>query len=561
MIHKRIVILLIALLPLQGVFAQSSFSFSPEAIEDRLRTDVYTLASDEMEGRESGTPGEEKAARYIKSRFQEAGLSPLFGDSFIQTFEFSGRLELGEDNFLVIGEDGFTVEEDFFVLSNSESTRVYSQAVYVGHGMQTDMHNDYYGLEGLDDKIFFMEFYLPEDLDERGTPLPMDMLANKIETAIEKGAAAIVFVNTQSWRNDPPLRLGRARETAGIPIMFAQDEVLEFWQQHAQDEYVFLSADLRSETYTSMNVAGYWNNNAEQTVVIGGHFDHLGYGSSGSRSPGSGEIHPGADDNASGTAGVMEAARYLIRSDLSSNNYIFIAFGAEEKGLLGSRHFTNSDAYDMERINYMLNFDMIGRLEDGNFTLYGTGTSPHWESTIDNNTPDGFNIRKSASGMGGSDHTSFYLKDIPVLFFFTGIHNDYHRPTDTPDKINYQGMREIISFSYDMIAELDQKDRLAFSTTPVERRGQQQRRGTGATLGVMPDHAWEGEGVKIMGIVDNRPAQRAGLMQGDVIVSINEESVPDIQEYMRIMNTLQSGQKVMINLMRGDDVVEMEVEL
>jgi aminopeptidase YwaD len=561
MIHKRIVILLIALLPLQGVFAQSSFSFSPEAIEDRLRTDVYTLASDEMEGRESGTPGEEKAARYIKSRFQEAGLSPLFGDSFIQTFEFSGRLELGEDNFLVIGEDGFTVEEDFFVLSNSESTRVYSQAVYVGHGMQTDMHNDYYGLEGLEDKIFFMEFYLPEDLDERGTPLPMDMLANKIETAIEKGAAAIVFVNTQSWRNDPPLRLGRARETAGIPIMFAQDEVLEFWQQHAQDEYVFLSADLRSETYTSMNVAGYWNNNAEQTVVIGGHFDHLGYGSSGSRSPGSGEIHPGADDNASGTAGVMEAARYLIRSDLSSNNYIFIAFGAEEKGLLGSRHFTNSDAYDMERINYMLNFDMIGRLEDGNFTLYGTGTSPLWESTIDNNTPDGFNIRKSASGMGGSDHTSFYLKDIPVLFFFTGIHNDYHRPTDTPDKINYQGMREIISFSYDMIAELDQKDRLAFSTTPVERRGQQQRRGTGATLGVMPDHAWEGEGVKIMGIVDNRPAQRAGLMQGDVIVSINEESVPDIQEYMRIMNTLQSGQKVMINLMRGDDVVEMEVEL
>ena len=561
MIHKRILLLLFALLPLQAVISQSNFSFSPEAVEDRLRNDVYTLASDEMEGRESGTPGEEMAARYIESGMQEAGLSPLFGDSFIQTFEFSGRLELGEDNFLIIGEEGFTVDEDFFILSNSESTRVYAEAVYVGHGMQTDTYNDYFGLEGLEDKVFFMEFYLPEEMDERGTSLPMDMVSNKIESAKEMGAAAVVFVNTQSWRNDPPLRLGRARETSGIPIMFARDEVLEFWQQHAQDEYVFLSADLHSETYTAMNVAGYWDNNAEQTVVIGGHFDHLGYGSSGSRSPGSGDIHYGADDNASGTAGVIEAARYLTRSALTSNNYIFIAFGAEEKGLLGSRHFSNSDAYEMERINYMLNYDMIGRLEDGNFTLYGTGTSPLWESTIDNNAYEGFNIRKSASGMGGSDHTSFYLKDIPVLFFFTGIHNDYHRPTDTPDKINYQGMREIISFSYDMIADLDSQEKLAFTTTPVERRGQQQRRGSGATLGVMPDHAWEGEGVKIMGIVDNRPAQRAGLLQGDVIVSINEESVPDIQEYMRIMNGLQAGQKVMINLVRGEDVVEMEVEL
>ena len=560
MIHRRILMLLMALLPLQVVLAQSSFSFSPEDVEERLKTDVYTLASDEMEGRESGTPGEEKAARYVKSSMQEVGLSPLFDGSFIQTFTFSGRLELGEDNFLIVGEEGFTVEEDFFVLSNSESTRVYAQAVYVGHGMQTDTHNDYFGLEGLEDKIFFMEFFLPEELDERGTSITMDMVSNKIEMAIEKGAAAIVFVNTQSWRNDPSTRLGRARETAGIPIMFARDEVLEFWQQQAQDEYVFLSADMQSQTYTSMNVAGYIDNNAEQTVVIGGHFDHLGYGSSGSRSPGTGDIHYGADDNASGTAGVLEAARYLTQTDLTSNNYLFIAFGAEEKGLLGSRHFTNSDAYDMERVNYMFNYDMIGRLEDGNFTLFGTGTSPMWESTIDNNAYDGFNIRKSASGMGGSDHTNFYLKDIPVLFFFTGIHNDYHRPTDTPDKINYQGMREILAFSFDMIADLDNQDRLAFTTTPVQRRGQQ-RRGTGATLGVMPDHAWEGDGVKIIGIVDNRPAQRAGLLQGDVILSINEESVPDIQEYMRIMNGLQSGQKAMISLVRGDEVVEMEVEL
>jgi C-terminal processing protease CtpA/Prc len=162
--------------------------------------------------------------------------------------------------------------------------------------------------------------------------------------------------------------------------------------------------------------------------------------------------------------------------------------------------------------------------------------------------------------MGGSDHTNFYRKDIPVLFFFTGIHDDYHRPTDTPDKINFPAMADILSFSFDMIADLDGEEKLAFATTPIERRGQQ-RRGTGATLGVMPDHAWEGQGVKILGIVENRPAQKAGLQNGDIIVSINEESVPDIQEYMRIMNGLQAGQKVMVGLIREEDTIEKEVEL
>lgn len=560
MLYKRLLIAFFALLPLQWVLAQSNFSFSPEAVEGRLRADVYTLASEEFEGRESGTPGEELAALYIKERMTEAGLSPLFGDSFFQNFEFSGRLELGDENFLVVGEQDFVLEEDFFVLSNSESKRVYAQAAYAGFGISSEDKDDYSDLGPVEGKILFMEFYLPEEMDERGTPLPMDLISRKIDIAKEKDAAAIIFVNTKSWRNDPPLRLGRARETAGIPIMFAKSEVLEFWQQNAVDEYLFISADLQSQTYTSVNVAGYWDNDADQTIVIGGHFDHLGYGQSGSRSPGSEEIHFGADDNASGTAGVLEAARYLPQSDLTSNNYIFIAFGAEEKGLLGSRHFANSDAYDMERINYMFNYDMIGRMEEGNITLYGTGTSPQWESTIDNNSPETFNIRKSASGMGGSDHTNFYRKDIPVIFFFTGIHDDYHRPTDTPDKINFPAMADILSFSFDMIADLDGEEKLAFATTPIERRGQQ-RRGTGATLGVMPDHAWEGQGVKILGIVENRPAQKAGLQNGDIIVSINEESVPDIQEYMRIMNGLQAGQKVMVGLIREEDTIEKEVEL
>ena len=561
MFFQKLLLVLLALLPLQQVISQSNFGFSSEEILNRLQEDVYTLASDEMEGRESGTPGEVRAAHFIKSRMKEAGLTPLFDDSFLQTFEFPGMLELGEENFLVVSGEDFVLEEDFFVLPNSGNGRVYAEGVYVGFGLIQDDYDDYAGLSNLEDKIFFMEIFLPEEMDERGTPMPLNLLADKIETAEKKGASAIVFVNTQSWRNDPPLRLGRARNTAGIPILFARDEVFEFWQQQAQGEYIFLSAELISETFTSMNVAGYWDNNADHTVVIGGHFDHLGFGGRGSRSPGSREIHYGADDNASGVAGVLEAARYLTQSHHTSNNYLFIAFGAEEKGLLGSRYFTNSDAYDMGRVNYMFNYDMIGRMENGNITLYGTGTSPSWESTIDANDRQELSIRKSPSGIGGSDHTSFYLKDIPVMFFFTGIHDDYHRPTDTPDKINFEGMSEILRFSFDMIADLDSQGKLEFASTPVTRRGQPQRRGAGPTLGLMPDHAFQGEGVKILGIVENRPAQRAGLKEGDVIIKIDENPIPDIEEYMRVMGSFQANQKINVMVNRNEDQMEIEVEL
>jgi aminopeptidase YwaD len=306
-----------------------------------------------------------------------------------------------------------------------------------------------------------MEMYLPEVLDNNARIQPHAVMYEKIETAVSKGAAAIIFVNTASWRSDPSTRLGQTLEPAGVPVVFATKKIFEYWKQNP-DANIRLATEVLSQTYTALNVAGYINNNAEYTVIIGGHYDHLGFGGRSSRSPQSKLIHPGADDNASGIAGMLETALYLKNSTHNSYNYLFIAFSAEEKGLLGSRYFTISEAYDMDRINYMLNFDMIGRLENNKLTMIGTGSSPVWDTIIDSYPGNHPEIRKNPGGVGGSDHTSFYLKNIPVLFFFTGLHDDYHRPEDTPDKINYDGMADVISFSYYIIKEAEKRGKIEF---------------------------------------------------------------------------------------------------
>jgi aminopeptidase YwaD len=559
MINRHLNLTLILLLAGQFLTAQNNFDFSTEAVKSRLHNDVYKLASEEMEGREAGTPGERKAAEFIINQMKEMGLQPMFGDSYLQPFEFFGERSLGPDNFLIINNRQFKVDEEVFVLPNTANKNITSQAVYVGFGMERPEHNDYKELTNLDGKIFIMEMFLPDVLEDNARSQRPEVMYEKIETAVKKGASAIIFVNTASWRNDPNTRLNQSLDLAEIPIMFARKEVFNFWKETAVEKLVFLSTDIARETFTAVNVAGYWNNNAENTIVIGGHFDHLGYGGSGSRSPNTQAIHYGADDNASGMAGVLEAARYLSNTDLTSNNYIFIGFSAEEKGLLGSRYFTNSDAYDMGKVNYMLNFDMIGRVDNRKITLIGTGTSPLWESTIDSWESEALDIQKSPGGVGGSDHTHFYLKNIPVLFFFSGIHDDYHKPSDTPDKVNFDGMIDVLSLAYYLLEEMDGQDKLVFSSTPVTSRGR--ARTEGVTLGLMPDFGWSGEGLKVQAVIQERPAQKSGIKDGDVIIQIGTLRVRDMDSYMNALSSLQPNQKVIVKVLRDSKEIEVEVTL
>ena len=544
----------------QILLAQQSFDFSKEAVIDRLRTDIEELASDEMEGREAGAPGELMAAEYIRGLMKEMGLPPLFNGDYFQEFTFAGSWEWGDDNHIQIADRLFEQGDDVFALPGSASTQLEAYVVDVGFGLDgIPGFADFTYAADLAGKVFLMEYFIPIGTESEVELSARELMQMKLSLAKEYGAAGILFKNELSGRSDPRMNLRISLEQLDIPVMFIGGEALELLQKHL-DAPVTMSTSLNRPELVSWNVAGYIDNQAPTTVVIGGHYDHLGYGRIGSRSPGEGLIHFGADDNASGTAGVLEAARYLLNnSQYTNNNYIFIAFGAEEKGLVGSRHFTTTDDYDLDRINYMFNLDMIGRLTNNQLTLIGTGSSPVWDDLIDRKAPDHLQVRKSPGGMGGSDHAPFYMRGIPVIFFFTGTHEDYHRPTDTPDKINYEGAYDIMTLMFDMLKEIDGMERLEFTRAPVADRGR--TRADMPAMGLMPDHTFDGDGLRVQAVIDDRPAKRAGLKDGDVIIRINDMDVMEIQTYMEAMGKLQNGQIATVVVKRGEEEVTVEVQL
>ncbi|MCB9283658.1 MAG: M20/M25/M40 family metallo-hydrolase [Lewinellaceae bacterium] len=313
------------------------------------------------------------------------------------------------------------------------------------------------------------------------------------------------------------------------------------------------------ENRMARNVVGYINNKAAQTVVIGAHYDHLGHGISGSLYTGGPAIHNGADDNASGVAGLLRLAEMLKEKGPKKNNYLFIAFSGEELGLYGSKYFVDHPTLDWEKINYMLNMDMIGRLDtSGVLLVNGVGTSPSWNEVMPKIQVKGLTIKTSEAGMGPSDHASFYLKDRPVLHFFTGQHSDYHKPSDDSELINYDGIEEVTRYIYQLIGALDGKGRLEFVKTKDENEGRQAARFK-VSLGVMPDYVYDGEGMRIDGVTDGRPAQLAGLQRGDVIVQLGDMPIKDIYDYMEALGQYEKDQTAKVIILRGSERLEKEV--
>jgi len=313
------------------------------------------------------------------------------------------------------------------------------------------------------------------------------------------------------------------------------------------------------EQRTGNNVVGYLDNGAAHTVVIGAHYDHLGIGIPGSSlHDGEPAIHNGADDNASGVAAMLFLAEYLKNADAKNNNYLFIAFSGEELGLIGSKKFVENPTIDLKKVNYMLNMDMVGRLnEEKVLAVNGAGTSPVWKDELAKITGNGLRVKTSDSGIGPSDHTSFYLVDIPVLHFFTGQHSDYHKPADDSERVNYEGIYEVASFMAQLIENLDDKGKIVFTKTKDE---QQQAASFKVTLGVMPDYVYEGEGMRIDAVLDDRPAKKAGLEKGDIVLKIGEIEVKTIYDYMEGLSKFNKGDKAKVKVKRKDKVIEREVE-
>ncbi len=310
-------------------------------------------------------------------------------------------------------------------------------------------------------------------------------------------------------------------------------------------------------TITGRNVLAFIDNDASQTIVIGAHYDHLGYNEYGGSLYRGEEkqIHNGADDNASGVAVLLNLASKLKESN-KGNNYLFMTFSGEEMGLLGSNYFVKNSTVATDSINYMLNMDMVGRLkQDSTLAVYGTGTSPIFKHVItaSNNK---FKLIEKESGVGPSDHTSFYLNDIPVLHFFTGQHEDYHKPSDDFDKLNYDGMETISAYIYDIITDLDDNGELAFRKTKNESDSAPRFK---VTLGVVPDYMFDGKGMRIDGVSEDKPAQKAGLQKGDIVIQLGDLEVKDMMGYMTALSKFEKGNTTTVKVERDGKVVEAQV--
>jgi Zn-dependent M28 family amino/carboxypeptidase len=321
---------------------------------------------------------------------------------------------------------------------------------------------------------------------------------------------------------------------------------------HQEVKYTIKDGD---STITGTNVIAYIDNQAENTVIIGAHYDHLGYGAEGSLYRGERAIHNGADDNASGVAVLLNLAKRLMKGNIN-NNYLFITFSGEEMGLLGSNYFVKNPTIDTKKANYMINMDMVGRLKkDSTLAVYGVGTSPIFKQTLKANN-NRFKLVQKESGVGPSDHTSFYNADIPVLHFFTGQHEDYHKPSDDTERLHFNGMQVISNYIFEIVSDLDNNGKLPFRKTKNESEDVPRFK---VGLGVIPDYLYDGKGMRIDGISEDKPAQKAGLQRGDVVVKLGDIEVIDMTTYMIGLSKFEEGDTTKVVVERDGKIVEAEI--
>ncbi|MFO8054133.1 MAG: M20/M25/M40 family metallo-hydrolase [Bacteroidales bacterium] len=536
------------------------FDFSDSARIRRLKNDIYVLAADSLLGREAGTKGEIKAMHFLAEEFQKIKLQPILpDDTYFQEFEFVDALTYEKGTSFKGKHNGFTLKEEYYPLAFSASSGIEAELIDLGYGLDTDdpQTNDYEGRQGLEGKIFLINLSVPGGAENYEDYADIADIRSRINTAEQYGARAVVFINDDPGLRDPEDKLSLRISPADIPVVFVNDKAKEKIRS-MEGQQLELKVNIRRIRKKAFNVVGKINNNAEYTLLIGAHYDHLGMGGPTSRDTGAPEIHPGADDNASGVAGMLEIARKLKTQPDERFNYLFVAFSAEEKGLLGSSRFLDSNVYDYGKITAMLNLDMIGRMEEQDLHISGTGTSELWEKLVKQANSDNLVLTTSRSGTGASDHLSFYMQNIPVLFYFTGIHEDYHKPSDTPDKINYPGMLKVIRTVENLAGRIPNEEKLDFQKTGSSRSGRRPKQFS-VTLGVVPDHSFDGEGFRIQHVIEDRAAEKAGLHDGDVIIQMGEHEIKDITSYMKSLSKFKKGNKTTVKIKRKNKILKKTV--
>jgi Zn-dependent M28 family amino/carboxypeptidase len=525
-------------------------SKSDKAVITNLKAHIYYLADDKLEGRRAGSKGEMLAGEYISTQFRNIGIIPKGTDGYYQAFEINDGKQVGESTYFSVNGKNLEVNKEFFPLPfSARRTLEASPAIAI---QEPDMP-------------WFID--LKDILAENSGNPHFDIyeyVKNNSKKAYDKGASAVILYNTSAADDNIVFNAKDKTEIVPIPVIYvSKDAAKKYFSDVTATMNIKLKTDITEKKRTGHNVVGYIDNGAPTTVILGAHFDHLGYGEDGNSMVRTGEklIHNGADDNASGTAALIELSRLLKKAKAKNHNYLFLAFSGEELGLFGSKYFVENPTIDLSTVTYMINMDMVGRLNDSTKALAvgGYGTSPAWASVIhagDKKLP--FVVKIDSSGSGPSDHTSFYRKDIPVLFFFTGQHRDYHRPSDDADKINYEGELSVIKYIDKIISDLNkQTQKLAFLKT---RESQTSVSSFKVTLGIMPDYTFSGIGLRADGVTDGRPAAKAGIKPGDVIIQLGDNNINSMDTYMQALNKFNKGDKTRVKFKRGNEVVEADIQ-
>ncbi len=570
---------------------------------------VKYLASDELKGRGAGMPELDLAAEYVAKQFKAAGLEPAGENgSFFQPFTVTTGARMGNGNHLVTrnreGERRLRPGEDYIPLNFSSDAAVSGAMVFAGYGVSANefKYDDYTHFD-VKDKIVVVLRYEPEDLGKEqgfGKQRRRTYHAHLITKAINarnRGAKAVILVNGKldGDEKDELLKFGGVSgpDDAGIVMVQVTNTVAAEWfkaagksleavqaeidQHKAPASFALpesltmsLEVDIEREQATVRNVLGYLPGASKEYLIIGAHYDHLGLGDQSSLAPSQiGEPHHGADDNASGTAGVIELARmFSARRDSLGRGILFMAFAGEEIGLLGSSQWVKEPTRPLENAKAMLNMDMIGRIKDSKIYVGGVGTGSTFKNLLEETTKDsGFQIDYSVSGYSASDHTSFVGKQIPVLFFFSGLHGDYHKPSDTWDKINSKDaarLLDLVGETAGRLASTDELPRFAKvegSEHGGDARGSGSGGGYGPYFGSIPDFGQVETGVKFADVRAGSPADKGGLRAGDILIRFGESPIKNLYDFTYALRAAKVGDVVPVTVLRDGKEVTAAVTL
>jgi hypothetical protein len=574
---------------------------APAIADQRYLEEVKTLTQPVMEGRGDGTKGLEKAAQYLADNYKKFGLKPAGTKSYFQPFTVTTGAKLQSNNKLEFSANGtaksLKLNEDYVPLNFSSVGSIDAPLVFAGYGITADefQYDDYANLD-VKDKIAVVLRYEPAGFAQKSGNQGMTQHSHLITKAINArnhGAKAVILLNGKlgDGEEDLLMRFGTepGPQDAGIMLVQLKNAAAASWFQAAgktladvqqqinsdgkphsfqfpESLTASLTVDIEKLHATVQNVLAYLPGKSDEYVVIGAHYDHLGYGNADSLAPSQiGQIHPGADDNASGTAGVIELARYFSqRKNQLQRGILFASFAGEELGLLGSAEWVKEPTLPIDKDVAMLNMDMIGRIKDDKIFIGGIGTGSNFDSLVKKEaTQFPFKIEYSAGGYAASDHTSFVTKRIPVLFFFSGLHSDYHKPSDTWEKINPHGATKLLAMvgdiATDIASEQDRPQFVKVDTPPASSGGGE--RGYGPYFGSIPDFGETEKGVKFADVRPNSPAAKAGLQPGDVLVQFGDKPINNLYDFTDALRRSKVGDVIEVKVMRDGKPISAQVKL